>query len=70
MAKVQRFRILSPDGFDIRMDKFSYTEKQIEGELKKFTERYRLQGYYSSNRGRIALEDIADYCKIEPLNVG
>jgi hypothetical protein len=64
MAKVQKFRILSPDGFDIRMDKFSYTEKQVQGELEKFTKRYEMQGYYSSNRGRISLEDIADHCSV------
>ena len=66
MAKVQKFRILSPDGFDIRMDKFTYTEKQVEDELNKFVKRYEIQGYYSSNRGRIALEDLAECCHVIP----
>ena len=67
MPKVQKFRILSPDGFDIRMDKFSYTEKQVPQELEDFAKRYERQGYYSSPRyGRIPLEDIADYCSVVP----
>jgi hypothetical protein len=66
MPKVQKFRILSPDGFDIRMDKANYTEKQVPKELEDFTKRYERQGYYSSNRGRIPLEDIADYCSVVP----
>jgi hypothetical protein len=66
MPKVQKFRILSPDGFDIRMDKANYTEKQVPQELENFAKRYERQGYYSSNRGRIPLEDIADYCSVVP----
>ncbi len=66
MSKVQKFRILSPDGFDIRMDKANYTEKQVPKELEDFAKRYERQGYYSSNRGRIPLEDIADYCSVVP----
>jgi hypothetical protein len=66
MPKLQKFRILSPDGFDIRMDKANYTEKQVPKELEDFTKRYERQGYYSSNRGRIPLEDIADYCSVVP----
>lgn len=64
MAKA--FRILSPDGIDIRHDKWKYKETEIEAELSKFTKRYEQQGYYSSNNGRIALEDIADYCQVVP----
>ena len=66
MPKVQKFRILSPDGFDIRMDKHTFTKKQVPQELENFVKRYERQGYYSSNRGRIDLEDIADYCSVVP----
>lgn len=66
MNNVPTFRILSPDGFDIRMDKFEYKEDEIENELKEFVKRYEKQGYYSSNNGRIALENIADYCQVVP----
>ncbi len=67
MAKAKKYRILSPDGFDIRMDKFSYSEKEIEKELEGFAKRYEMQGYYSSVKyGRIHLLDIADYCSVVP----
>lgn len=67
MPKVQKFRILSPDGFDIRMDKHTYTEKQVPQELENFVKRYERQGYYSSVKyGRIHLLDIADYCSVVP----
>ena len=66
MAKAKKFRILSPDGFDIRHDKFEYKESEVKAELEAFTKRYERQGYYSSNNGRIALEDIADCCEVVP----
>ena len=67
MNNVPTFRILSPDGFDIRMDKFNYTEDEIENEIKDFVKRYEKQGYYSrSNRERIDLKDIADYVQVVP----
>ena len=40
MPKVQKFRILSPDGFDIRMDKHTFTKKQVPQELENFVKRY------------------------------
>ena len=64
MPKVQKFRILSPDDIDIRMDKFEYTKKQVPQELEDFAKRYERQGYYSSNRGRIPLEEIAEHCSV------
>jgi hypothetical protein len=65
MDNIQRHRILSPDGFDISMEKTLYREDEIEGALKDFVKRYETQGYYSNNRReQIALEDIADYCKV------
>lgn len=66
MAKAKTFRILSPDGIDIRHDKWKHKETEIENELKEFVKRYEKQGYYSSNNGRIALEDIADCCEVVP----
>jgi hypothetical protein len=66
MPKVQKFRILSPDNIDIRMDKFEYTKKQVPQELEGFAKRYERQGYYSSNRGRIPLEDITEQCSVVP----
>jgi hypothetical protein len=67
MNNVPTFRILSPDGLDIRMDKYEYKEDELENELKEFVKRYEKQGYYSmSNREEIPLKDIADYCQVVP----
>lgn len=66
MAKQKYYRILSPDGIDIRHDKFKYKENEVEAEIKAFTKRYERQGYYSSVNGRIALEEIADCCEVVP----
>jgi len=66
MAKEAKYRILSPDGFDITMDK-KYTNKDVPKALEAFTKRYERQGYYSSTQyGKIPLEDIADYCSVVP----
>ena len=57
-----RYEVLSPDGFTIEFDRPYYTSKKnaIEA-FDKWKERFRRQGYYSSNNGRIPLEDLEDY---------
>ena len=65
MAKAKYYRILSPDGIDIRHDKFKYKESEVQAELEAFTKRYEKQGYYStSNREQIPLEDILYCCSV------
>jgi hypothetical protein len=66
MKKNQSYRILSPDGIDISHDKWKYKESEVKPALEAFAKRYERQGYYSSNNGRIALEDIADCCEVVP----
>jgi hypothetical protein len=57
-------RVLSPDGFDIYHDPFEYeTIKEATEHLDKWVKRYEIQGYYSSNNGRIPLEQLKQYCK-------
>lgn len=56
--------VLSPDGFAIHFSN-RYESEQAAGEaLKQWIKRYEGQGYYSSNRGRIALGDLIGYCEI------
>ena len=66
MAKKELFRLLSPDGIDIRHDKSTYGRNEVKNELQAFADRYKRQGYYSSMRGRIPLEDIVDCCEVVP----
>ena len=61
----KKYDILSPDGFTIRIgvDPFTSRKKALEY-FKKWKERFKIQGYYSSvPYGRIPLEDLEDYCQ-------
>jgi hypothetical protein len=63
----KKYDVLSPDGFSIDAVKtYNSTDEAITafGEWKK---RFEAQGYYSSNNGRISLEDLESYCTIVEL---
>ena len=63
-----RYEVLSPDGFTIEFDRPYYTSKEKAFEaFDKWKERYKVQGYYSSNNGRIPLEDLEDYMYIRKI---
>ena len=62
------YEVLSPDGFTIEFDRPYYTSKEKAFEaFDKWKERFRRQGYYSSNNGRIPLEDLENYMTIREL---
>lgn len=56
--------ILSPDGFPISMEPFETKEEALTffGDWKKG---FKNQGYYSSNNGRIPLEDLENHCEFQ-----
>lgn len=62
--KKKRYDILSPDGFSIRIgvEPFKTREEGIKY-FEQWKKRFEKQGYYSSNNGRIGLEDLGDYCE-------
>lgn len=64
-----RIQVLSPDGFTIEFDREYYTTKEKAFEaFDKWKERYKVQGYYSSNNyGRIPLEDLEDYMSFREI---
>jgi hypothetical protein len=63
-----KYEVLSPDGFTIEFDRPYYTSKEKAFEaFDKWKERYRNQGYYSSNNGRIPLEELENYMYIREL---
>jgi len=65
MISMTKYEVLSPDGFTIEFDRPYYTSKKKALEaFDKWKERYKLQGYYSSNNGRIPLEDLENYMTI------
>lgn len=60
MTKIE---VLSPDGFTIEFDRPYYTTKEkAMTAFNEWKERYRRQGYYSSNNGKIPLDELEKYC--------
>ena len=57
------YYVISPDGFDIGIDTFE-TKKLAYDAVVQWIQRYVKQGYYSSNNGKIILDDIIHYCKM------
>jgi hypothetical protein len=63
-----KYEVLSPDGFTIEFDRPYYTSKERAFEaFDKWKKRYEVQGYYSSNNGRITLDDLENYMIIREL---
>lgn len=64
----KKYRILSPDGFDIERDTTYKTEGEIQNAINAFIDRYRQQGYYSlSNRDRLSIDEIENHITIKLL---
>jgi len=59
--------MLSPDGFPIEFDKTYSSKKEAEKAFIEWKKRYELQGYYSSNSGRISLEELRGCCTLKKL---
>jgi hypothetical protein len=63
-----KYVVLSPDGFTIEFSPSYYTSlKKALDAFDKWKKRYEVQGYYSSNNGRIPLNDLVDYCTIRRI---
>lgn len=69
MSFMKKYRILSPDGFDISFEQMYYNKKEVLPALKSFQARFITQGYYStSNRTKIPFKDIIECCEVIELN--
>jgi hypothetical protein len=64
-----KYDVLSPDGFSISFDEVWDTPQEAEAAQKEWAKRYEQQGYYSSNGGRIPLAELADHCRIIPVEL-
>lgn len=61
---IKSYDVMSPDGISInRMQTYKTVEEAGEA-LDNFVERYKAQGYYSSNHGKIPLEQLAFHCNL------
>jgi hypothetical protein len=69
MSKAKKYQVLSPDGFTIEIDHWSYTSKKKMMEAyDRWAKRYEVQGYYSSSSyGRIPLNELINYCTFKTL---
>lgn len=65
-----KYDVLSPDGIALHV---SNTYSTISAAIKKFNtwkKRFEIQGYYSSNGGRIPLADLAKHCTLVTMERG
>lgn len=60
----KKIRMLSPDGFDMFNGKTYNSEKKAWNDFQIWKKRFEDQGYYSSNKKRISLEELQDYMQI------
>jgi hypothetical protein len=65
----KKYQVLSPDGFTIEFDKWTYpSKKQMMESFNKWKQRFTFQGYYSSNNyGRIPLDELEDYMSFRKI---
>lgn len=64
MKTKKRFDVISPDGFSIDRIAIYKSRKEAIEAFEIWKKRFEIQGYYSSNLGRIPLENLADYCSL------
>ena len=64
MKTKKRFDVISPDGFSIDRAATYKNRDEAIAAFKIWKKRFEIQGYYSSNHGRITLDDLADFCII------
>ena len=62
--KAKRYDVLSPDMIPIGINGGYETIKEAKKDFIQWKKRYKKQGYYSSNNGRINLKDLEDFCTL------
>ncbi len=63
MAK-KKYDVISPDGFSISFTDTYGSVKKAKEAFEEWKKRFEAQGYYSSNRGRIPLDELEEHCTI------
>jgi hypothetical protein len=64
MKNKTRYDVISPDGFSIHHSDTFATKEDAMTAFHDWKKRFEGQGYYSSNKGRIPLDELEQYCKI------
>jgi hypothetical protein len=66
---IKSYDVMSPDGISINRMKTYKTIEEAGEALDNFLKRYEAQGYYSSNDGRIPLEQLAFHCNLVTIKM-
>lgn len=64
-----KYDVKSPDGISINRSQTYENVKEAGDALDQFVSRYQKQGYYSSNYGRIPIEELAFHCNLVVINM-
>jgi hypothetical protein len=62
-----KYDVISPDGFPISATETWDSVNDAQKALVKWMNGYKIQGYYSSNQGRIPINELESYCLIKPI---
>ncbi len=62
-----KYDLLSPDGFSIDREETYPTMKAARTAFKEWKKRFEQQGYYSSNKGRIPLDELDQHMVLKLL---
>jgi hypothetical protein len=63
----RKYDVISPDGFSINREGTYSSKKKAREGFTEWAKNFERQGYYSSNRGRIPLDELADHCQLIPV---
>ena len=61
---IKFYDVMSPDGISINRMKTYGTVEEAGEALDNFVKKYEAQGYYSSNHGKISVEQLAFHCNL------
>ena len=68
MENETRYDVISPDGFSIHHSDTYKTKEDAMIAFFEWKKRFDIQGYYSSNNGRIPLNELEQHCKIVKID--
>jgi len=67
MENKGKYDVISPDGFSITYNEIYQTFDEAHNAFNEWKKNYERQGYYSSNKGRIPLNELDGHCTIIKL---
>lgn len=62
--KKKEYDVISPDGFSISFSDTYESIEEAKAAFENWKKRFEIQGYYSSNNGRIPLDELEEHCTL------